>query len=257
MRSGANHRACESHDDGRHFTAPRQRYGPVGLIRRSSNRDIAIARAASDRTYRTKNRRTTRPRRVVAPPTGCLACWTLRMGRGVARRLIDPALLRTGCIARRTGLGNRPRRKLISQPPAAAAAARRRHDSVHASRLTPARSVTSPRERPVPVSKAGEREDESTKVNGRHRTFHVVDGFADRHWTARAPPGVSLRIDRLSRVVRSCRALVSCAGLVRRACAPGSPIDDTTSSRMTLRHRDDLGHHDHPEHRPTRANETT
>jgi hypothetical protein len=35
------------------------------------------------------------------------------MGFGVALRLTDPAVLRTGCIARRTGLGNNPRRRLI------------------------------------------------------------------------------------------------------------------------------------------------
>ena len=79
--------------------------------------NIAIARGKSDWTYRTKSLRTTRPRRVVALPIGCLAYWTARMGFGVALRLIDPAVLRTGCIARRTGLGNSPRRKLILRPP--------------------------------------------------------------------------------------------------------------------------------------------
>jgi hypothetical protein len=40
----------------------------------------------------------------------------LRMGFGVAFRLIEPAVLRTGCIARRTDLGKNPRRKLIKRP---------------------------------------------------------------------------------------------------------------------------------------------
>ena len=37
----------------------------------------------------------------------------VRMDFGVALRLIEPAVLRTGCIARRTDLGSNPRRKLI------------------------------------------------------------------------------------------------------------------------------------------------
>jgi hypothetical protein len=54
---------------------------------------------------------------VVAVPIGCRAYCTLRTGFGVALRLNDPAVLRTGCIARRTGLGNSPRRKLTCPLP--------------------------------------------------------------------------------------------------------------------------------------------
>lgn len=78
---------------------------------------MATTHNTSDRTQRKNSLRTTRPRRVVALPTGCLAYWTRRSGFGVARRVIDPAVLRTGCITRLTGLGNSPRRKLISRPP--------------------------------------------------------------------------------------------------------------------------------------------
>ena len=49
--------------------------------------------------------RTVRPARVVAVPTGWRAYCALRMGLGVARRFTDRIVLRTGCIARRTGLG--------------------------------------------------------------------------------------------------------------------------------------------------------
>jgi len=43
---------------------------------------------------------------------------TVRTGFGVTRRLREPLVLRTGCIARLTGLGNSPRRKLIESLPA-------------------------------------------------------------------------------------------------------------------------------------------
>jgi hypothetical protein len=66
--------------------------------------------------YLKNDLRTTRPARVVTVPTGCLAYWIVRMGFGVAFRFIEPAVLRTGCIARRTDLGNNPRRKLIESP---------------------------------------------------------------------------------------------------------------------------------------------
>lgn len=67
--------------------------------------------------YLKKDLRTARPARVVAVPTGCRAYWIVRMGFGVALRLIEPAVLRTGCIARRTDLGKKPRRKLIRESP--------------------------------------------------------------------------------------------------------------------------------------------
>ena len=67
-------------------------------------------RAAS---YLNKDRRALRPNAVVAVPTGCLAYWILRIGLGVARRLTDPAVLQTGWLARRTGLGKNPRKKLM------------------------------------------------------------------------------------------------------------------------------------------------
>lgn len=63
--------------------------------------------------YLRKDLRTARPARVVAVPTGCRAYWIVRMGFGVALRLTEPAVLRTGCIARRTDLGSSRRRKLI------------------------------------------------------------------------------------------------------------------------------------------------
>jgi hypothetical protein len=56
------------------------------------------------------------PKWVVAVPTGCLAYCTLRTGFGVAFRLREPAVLRTGCKARLAGFGNNPRRKLIEAP---------------------------------------------------------------------------------------------------------------------------------------------
>jgi hypothetical protein len=64
------------------------------------------------------DRRTARPARVVAVPTGCLMYMTVRMGLGVTLRLREPPVLRTGCNARLTGLGNSPRRKLIESLPA-------------------------------------------------------------------------------------------------------------------------------------------
>jgi hypothetical protein len=66
--------------------------------------------------YLKKDLRTDRPTRVVAVPIGCLAYWTFRTAFGVARRLNEPAVLRTGCIARLTDLGNSPRRKLTGHP---------------------------------------------------------------------------------------------------------------------------------------------
>ena len=51
---------------------------------------------------------------MVAVPIGCLAYSTLRTAFGVARRLSEPAVLRTGCIARLTDFGKNPRRKLTS-----------------------------------------------------------------------------------------------------------------------------------------------
>jgi hypothetical protein len=60
--------------------------------------------------------RTARPAMVDNVPIGCLAYWTLRMGLGVALRFRDPAVLRTGFIARRTGRGKNPRLKLIAVP---------------------------------------------------------------------------------------------------------------------------------------------
>jgi hypothetical protein len=61
-------------------------------------------------------RRTERPAFVDSVPTGCLAYWTFRMGFGVALRLMEPVVLRTGCTARRTGFGKNPRLKLITPP---------------------------------------------------------------------------------------------------------------------------------------------
>lgn len=69
-----------------------------------------------ERRYLNSDFRTVRPARVVAVPTGCLAYWIERTGLGVALRFIEPAVLRTGCIARRTGLGKNPRMKLIAIP---------------------------------------------------------------------------------------------------------------------------------------------
>jgi hypothetical protein len=63
-----------------------------------------------------KERRTARPRRVVAVPTGWSEYWTFLTTFGVALRLNDPAVLRTGCRIRRTGLGRNPRMKLIDTP---------------------------------------------------------------------------------------------------------------------------------------------
>lgn len=60
--------------------------------------------------------RTYRPAAVEAVPTGCLAYCTLRIALGVARRLIEPAVLRTGCIARLMGLGRKPLLKLTMLP---------------------------------------------------------------------------------------------------------------------------------------------
>jgi hypothetical protein len=51
---------------------------------------------------------------VVAVPTGCRAYWILRTGFGVAFRLIDPAVLQTGCIARREHRTLRTRRRAHS-----------------------------------------------------------------------------------------------------------------------------------------------
>lgn len=45
---------------------------------------------------------------------GWRAYWILRIDLGVALRLTEPAVLLTGCIIRRTGLGNNPRTKLIA-----------------------------------------------------------------------------------------------------------------------------------------------
>jgi hypothetical protein len=63
--------------------------------------------------YLKRDRRMARPSRVVAVPRGWRAYWTLRIALGVALLLSDPEVLRTGCMARRTGLGSNPRLKLI------------------------------------------------------------------------------------------------------------------------------------------------
>ena len=67
-----------------------------------------------DGTYLEDPLRTLRPALVVAAPIGCLADWALRTGFGVTLRLIEPAVLRIGCTARRTGLVSSPRRKLTA-----------------------------------------------------------------------------------------------------------------------------------------------
>lgn len=59
--------------------------------------------------------RTERPADVVAVPHGCRAYCTLRTVLGVARRLMEPPVLRTGWRTRLTGLGRNPLRKLTIQ----------------------------------------------------------------------------------------------------------------------------------------------
>lgn len=88
--------------------------GPPGGTSRATQ--VSALSLARGRTYLKKDLRTARPSRVVAVPTGCLAYSMARIDLGVTFRLNEPAVLRTGLIARRTGLGNRPRRKLIAPP---------------------------------------------------------------------------------------------------------------------------------------------
>ena len=104
------------------MASPRRAAAGIGrdLGRRSSAVAVPISGLEvkpnpDNRNYLPKiDLRMYRPAAVVAVPRRCLAYSTLRTALGVARRLIEPAVLRTGCIARLIGLGRSPLRKLTT-----------------------------------------------------------------------------------------------------------------------------------------------